>query len=336
MRRAAVVFLAAALSLAGCKSRQVRVVASGSSTVFPITEGMAEEFGKTGSDVKVTVGIAGTGGGFKKFCAGETDLSDASRPIRATEVELCAKNGVRYVEIPVAYDGIAVVVNPKNSWASDITVAELKKIWEPQAQGQLKRWSQVREGWPDRELHLFGPGVDSGTYDYFTEAIVGQEHSSRGDYTAAVDPNVLANGVANDELALGFFGMAYYDENKDKLKVLAVDDGKAENGTGPVLPSIGTVRGGTYQPLSRPIFIYASTKSLERPEVASFIDFYFEKAPSLVGQLGYVPLPTRAYELGKQRTDRRIVGSLFAEHGSQVGVSIEQLLEKANAAAAAH
>lgn len=191
------------------------ILIDGSSTVFPITEAMAEEFQKRHPGVKVTVGISGTGGGFKKFCRGETDISDASRPIKPSEVELCRQNGIDYIELPVAFDGLAVVVNPKNTWAACMTVRELKKIWEPEAQGRVTRWSQVRPGWPDEELHLYGPGTDSGTYDYFTEAIVGKEHSSRGDYMASEDDNVLVQGVASDRLALGFFGVAYYEQNRD-------------------------------------------------------------------------------------------------------------------------
>jgi phosphate transport system substrate-binding protein len=302
------------------------IKADGSSTVFPISEAMAEEFRKERPDTKVTVGISGTGGGFKKFCVGETDISNASRPIKPTEVELCAKNGVEYIELPVAYDGLAILVNPKNTWAKHVTVEELKKIWEPEAQGKIMRWSQVRTGWPDKEIHLFGAGVDSGTYDYFTEAIVHKEHSSRGDFTSSEDDNVLVQGVANDELALGFFGYAYYAENKDKLKVVPVDDGKPDNGKGPIAASDETVRDGTYQPLSRPIFLYVAKKSLDRPEVAAFVKFCLSSAAKLVPTVGYVALPDRAYELAQQRVDTRKLGSLFGGKGSQVGVSIEALL----------
>ncbi len=305
-----------------------RVAVDGSSTVFPITEAVAEEFGKPNPAVKVTVGISGTGGGFKKFCGGETDVSDASRPIKPTEVELCAKNGVEYVEVPIAYDGLAVVVNPKNTWAESMTVDELKRMWAPEAQGKVMKWSDVRPGWPDKELHLYGAGVDSGTYDYFTEAIVGKEHSSRGDFTSSEDDNVLVQGISTDELALGFFGYAYFAENKDKLKAVLVDDGKLENGAGPIGPSIETVRNNTYQPLSRPLFIYVAKKALDRPEVAAFVKFYLANAVALVGEVGYVPLPDRAYLLGGQRVDARKTGSLFAGGGSMVGVSIESLLEK--------
>jgi phosphate transport system substrate-binding protein len=302
----------------------------GSSTVFPISEAVAEEFQKKEA-AKVTVGISGTGGGFKKFCSGETDISDASRPIKPTEVELCAKNKIEYIELPIAYDGLAIVVNPKNTWATDITADELKKLWEPEAQGKVMKWNQVRQSWPDKEIHLFGAGVDSGTYDYFTEAIVKKEHSSRGDFTSSEDDNVLVQGVSRDELSLGFFGFAYYHENKDKLKVVPVNDGKPENGEGAIAPSVETVRNGTYQPLSRPIFIYVSKAALERREVSSFTSFYLDQAPKLVAQVSYIPLPENAYRLGAERVTSRRTGSLFGGKGSQVGVSIEQLLQKEQA-----
>ncbi|MBN1774543.1 MAG: PstS family phosphate ABC transporter substrate-binding protein [Deltaproteobacteria bacterium] len=326
---------AVATASPGCRKSSAAgmVRVDGSSTVFPITEAVAEEFGKVHPDVKVTVGISGTGGGFKKFCAGETDLSDASRPIKPTEVEACAKAGIEYVELPVAYDGIAIVVHPRNDWAQHITVEELGKLWAPEAQGQVLRWSDVRVGWPDREIHLFGPGVDSGTYDYFTEAVVGKEHSSRGDFTSSEDDNVLVQGIATDELALGFFGFAYYDENRDKLKLLPVDDGKPDNGDGPVAASLEAIRNGTYQPLSRPLFVYVAVKSLERPEVAQFVEYYLAEGVPLVAEVGYVPLPERAYPLALQRVRERRAGSMFAGKGSMVGVTIDTLLEREAAAA---
>ncbi len=304
-----------------------RVTADGSSTVFPITEAVAEEFQK-GRKTQVTVGISGTGGGFKKFCAGETDISDASRPIKPSEVELCAKHGTEYIELPIAYDGLAILVNPKNDWAASMTVAELKALWAPEAQGKITKWSQVREGWPDREIRLFGAGVDSGTYDYFTEAIVGKEHSSRGDFTSSEDDNVLVQGISTDPNALGFFGYAYYAENKDKLKVVPVDDGKPDNGAGPIAPSPQTVADGTYQPLARPIFIYVSIRALARPEVQAFVDYYLTHAPKLVAEVGYIALPERAYPLAKQRVANKKTGSMFGGKGSQVGVSIEDMLAR--------
>ena len=303
----------------------------GSSTVFPITEAVAEEFQKVNGGVRVTVGISGTGGGFEKFGRGEVAITGASRPIKPSEVDLCAKNGIEYIELPVAYDGLAVVVHPENTWADSMTVAELKQLWAPEAQGKIKLWSQVRAGWPDKEIHLFGAGVDSGTYDYFTAAIVGKEHSSRGDFTSSEDDNVLVQGIATDPLALGFFGYAYYVENKEKLKLVAIDDGDDNNGKGAFVPSYETVVNGTYQPLSRPIFIYVNKAALDRPEVVAFVRFYMDNAAALVPNVGYIPLPDRAYQLAQERVDKRIVGSLFYGKGSQVGVKIEDLLAQESA-----
>ncbi len=311
---------------AGKEALSGSILVDGSSTVFPITEAVAEEFQKVYKGVRVTVGISGTGGGFKKFGNGEIDVTGASRPIKPSEVELCQKNGIEYVELPVAYDGLAVMVNPKNTWVDSMTVAELKKLWEPEAQGKVTRWNHIRPNWPDKEIHLFGAGVDSGTYDYFTAAIVGKEHSSRGDFTSSEDDNVLVQGIATDELALGFFGFAYYEENSDKLKLVKIDDEDPTNGDGPIAPSMETVIAGTYQPLSRPIFIYVNKKALDRPEVAEFVKFYLSNAPKLVKEVGYIPLPDRAYELAQKRADARRTGSLFAGAGSQVGVKIEDLL----------
>ncbi|MBI3584489.1 MAG: PstS family phosphate ABC transporter substrate-binding protein [Nitrospinae bacterium] len=301
----------------------------GSSTVYPITEAVAEEFQKIeNGNTRTTVGISGTGGGFKKFCAGETDVSDASRPIKPTEVELCKKNGVEYIELPVAYDGLAVIINPKNNWVDYMTVKELKKLWEPEAQGKITKWNQIRYNWPNKEIHLFGAGVDSGTYDYFTEAVVGKEHSSRGDFTSSEDDNVLVQGISNDNFALGFFGMAYYEHNKDKLKIVPVDDENDANGKGPIIPEYENVVKGTYQPLSRPLFIYVSKKSADKQEVKRFIDFYMKSAAELSKEVGYISLPNTAYELVLKRFEKRVIGSVFGGHGSQVGVKIEELLKK--------
>jgi len=301
----------------------------GSSTVYPITEAVAEEFQKSEKgSTRITVGISGTGGGFKKFCNGETDVSNASRPIKPTEVELCKKNGVEYIELPVAYDGLAVIINPKNSWVDYITVKELKKLWEPEAQGKIKKWNQIRSNWPNKEIHLFGAGVDSGTYDYFTEAVVGKEHSSRGDFTSSEDDNVLVQGISSDNFALGFFGMAYYEHNKDKLKIVPVDDENDANGKGPIIPEYENVVKGIYQPLSRPLFIYVSKKSADKQEVKRFIDFYMKGAAELSKEVGYISLPNTAYELVLKRFENRKVGSIFGGHGSQVGVKIEELLKK--------
>ncbi|MFQ5679764.1 MAG: PstS family phosphate ABC transporter substrate-binding protein [Gemmatimonadota bacterium] len=264
------------------------VAIDGSSTVYPITEAVAEELQRANAAVRVTVGISGTGGGFKKFCAGETDVSDASRPIRAPEREACAANGIEPLEIPVAWDGLTVVANGSNDWAECLTVDELKRIWQPGS--TIRHWSEVRPEWPDREIELYGPDTDSGTFDYFTEAIVGEEDASRSDYTASADDNVLVIGVEGDEGALGYFGYAYYEENRDRLKAVAVDDG-----SGCVAPSRETVQSGAYRPLSRPLFLYVSREALERPEVRAFVEFYLQNAAELVPQVGYVPLATERY-----------------------------------------
>jgi phosphate transport system substrate-binding protein len=299
----------------------------GSSTVYPISEAVAEDY-KASSGVDITVGISGTGGGFQKFCRDEIDIADASRPIRPTETEACAKAGVEYVELPIAYDGIAIVVNPKNVWAPSMTVAELKTLWEPAAQGKIMRWSQVRPGWPDREVHLFGAGTDSGTFDYFTEAIVGKEDASRGDYTSSEDDNVLVQGVSSDENALGYFGYAYYEENKDKLKLVAIDDRDDANGKGPVLPSPDTVKEGTYRPLSRPIFIYPKLKTLDRSEVRGFIDFYLTKGIPLVREVGYIPLTDKEYEMVRARLNGKKTGSMYTGTDSHSQLTLEQRLSQ--------
>jgi phosphate transport system substrate-binding protein len=292
------------------------ITADGSSTVFPITEAFAEEFQKVNSGLRVTVGRSGTGGGFEKFCRGETDISNASRPISATEVDACAKAGIEYIELPVGYDGLAVLVHPKNTWVDQLTVAELKKIWEPAAQGKILRWNQVRPAWPDKEIRLFGPGVDSGTFDYFTQVINGKEKASRGDYTSSEDDNVLVQGISGDENALGYFGYSYYEENTDKLKLVPIDDGKDDNGKGPILPSPETVSGGTYRPLSRPVFIYFKTKSLGRAEVQKFADFTATNTGKLVREVGYVPLTDAEYGLVRQRLQSKKSGTMY--HGSSL------------------
>jgi phosphate transport system substrate-binding protein len=296
--------------------------------VYPISEAIAEEFQGKHRNVRVTVGVSGTGGGFQKFCRGETDISNASRPIRPTEIDACQKAGIEFIELPIAYDGLAVVVNPKNTWADAMTVEELKKLWAPEAQGKIMRWNQVRASWPNREVHLYGAGVDSGTYDYFTEAIVGKEGASRGDFTSSEDDNVLVQGIANDELALGFMGIAYVEQNKGRLKLVPVDDGKADNGAGPVVASVETVRNGTYQPLSRPLFIYVSTKAAERPEVQTFVESYFGSGKALVADVGYVQLTDPIYDLAQKHFTARRTGTAFGQGGSQVGVALEDLLAR--------
>ncbi len=300
------------------------ILVDGSSTVGPITMAVAEEFQKLYPEVRVPVGISGTGGGFKKFCPGETDINDASRPIKSSEMEACQKNGVEFIELPVAFDGIAVVVNPQNDFVDCLTVEELKKMWEPAAEGVITNWSQVRPGFPDRPLTLYGPGADSGTFEYFTEAIVGKALSSRGDFLPSEDDNVLVQGVAGDPGALGYFGLAYYEENKDKLKLVAID-----NGQGCVLPSFETVAGGTYQPLSRPLFIYLNRARADaKDEIDLFVQFYLQNAKNLVPDVGYIPLTDEIYDLALQRYQKRVVGSIFEGGGPQIGVSLSDLLKK--------
>ncbi|MEN9244683.1 MAG: PstS family phosphate ABC transporter substrate-binding protein, partial [Gloeomargarita sp. DG02_5_bins_242] len=268
------------------------VKVDGSSTVFPVTEAVAEEFQKSKKgQIQVTVGVSGTGGGFKKFCNGETDISNASRPILKKEMEACRSKNISYVELPVAFDALTVVVNPRNNWVKQMTVPELKMIWEPAAQGKIKNWNQVNPSWPNRPLKLFGAGTDSGTFDYFTEAIVGKAKSSRGDYTASEDDNVLVQGVATDQNALGFFGFAYYEENTKRLRAVPIVNAQGKA----VMPSRKSVEDGSYNPLSRPIFIYVNAESLKKPEVREFAEFYQRQASKLVPPTGYVPLPSRAY-----------------------------------------
>lgn len=299
------------------------VQVDGSSTVYPITEAVAEEFQKVYRDIKVTVGISGTGGGFKRFVRGETDINDASRPIKASEMEACQQNGIAFIELPIAFDAIAVVVNPENTWVDYLTLEELRKIWEPEAQGKALRWSDIRPEWPKVTITLFGPGVDSGTFEYFTEAVTGEAGKSRGDYVASEDDNVLVQGVSRDKYALGYFGLAYYLENSDILKAVPIDSGK-----GPISPTPENVENGAYTPLSRPLFLYVNAKSAEREEVEKFIAFYLENAATLVREVGYVPLPQKAYELVLKRFTKRVSGSVFGGHGATVGVSLEEILQK--------
>jgi phosphate transport system substrate-binding protein len=296
----------------------------GSSTVYPITEAVAEEFQKSKKNaIKVTVGISGTGGGFKKFCRGETDISDASRPILEKEMADCKAAGIEYFELPVAFDAITVVINPKNSFIKRLTIAEMKKMWEPSAQGKVLRWNQVNPAWPDQPMKLFGPGADSGTFDYFTEAVVGKAKSSRGDFTASEDDNVLVQGVARDSNALGYFGFAYYVENKDKLKAVPIVNDKGQA----VAPSFDAVVKGTYQPLSRPIFIYVNAKSLAKPEVKEFVEFYMTQGAKLAQEVKYVPLPASAYKTAWDHVLKNKKGTVFGGT-AEVGITIEELLRR--------
>ena len=298
----------------------------GSSTVFPVSEAVAEDFQKANrGKIRVTVGISGTGGGFKKFCRGETDVQGASRPILKKEMQVCEQAGIRYIELPVAYDALTVVVNPKNSFIKSMTVDDLKKMWEPSAQGKIKSWNQVNAAWPDKPLKLFGAGADSGTFDYFTEAIVGKAKSSRGDFTASEDDNVLVQGVASDFNAIGYFGYAYYEENQDKLRAVPII---AKAGSPAVLPSPETVKNGTYQPLSRPIFIYVNADSAKnKPEVKAFIDYYLTNAPALVQEVKYVPLPANEYAAVEKHWKAMKTGTGFGGV-PEVGVKVEELLQR--------
>ncbi|MBI4308595.1 MAG: PstS family phosphate ABC transporter substrate-binding protein [Chloroflexi bacterium] len=298
------------------------IVIDGSSTVFPITEAAAEEFGKLASGkVRVTVGVSGTGGGFKKFCDGETDIQDASRPIKESEAEACKQKSIEYVEVPVAIDGLTVLVNPQNTFVGCMTVQELKKLWAPEAQGKITRWNQVRPDWPNEPVRLYGPGVDSGTFDYFTEAIVGKAQASRGDFTASEDDNVLVQGISGDKNALGYFGYAYYVENKGKLKALAID-----GGNGCVAPTEETINNGVYAPLSRPIFIYVRKEAAGRPEVKEFVRYYLsDQGQKLVSQVGYIPFPAKVYELGLARFEKGALGTIFGGRTPQKG-PVQQVL----------
>jgi len=301
------------------------IMIDGSSTVFPISEAVAEAF-RAQSPARVTIGVSGTGGGFKKFCSGETAITGASRPVKPVEISACARGGVEYIELPIAYDGIAVVVHPSNDWAASMTVSELGELWRPESQRRVERWSQLRSGWPDTEIHLFGPGVDSGTYDYFTLAVVGTEHASRGDFTSSEDDNVLVQGVSRDPVALGFFGYAYYASNRDRLRLVGIDDQRDDNGKGAVLPGDETVQNGTYSPLSRPVFLYVNKAAAARPEVDAFVRFYLGQARRLVREVGYIALPEAVYRLAARRFATRLVGSIFGGSGSRVGVTVESLL----------
>jgi phosphate transport system substrate-binding protein len=301
----------------------------GSSTVFPITEAMAEEFqtSKKGA-VRVTVGISGTGGGFKKFCRGETDVQNASRPIQTSELEICRAAGIKFFELPIAYDATAVVVSVKNTFLKSITVEELKKMWAPEAQGKIMKWSDVNPAWPKDAFKLYGAGSDSGTFDYFTEAIVGKSKSSRGDYTASEDDNTLVTGVANDKNALGYVPLAYYEENKGKLKVLGIIGGaKAPKKNEAVLPSRETVETGAYFPLSRPIFIYVNEASMKKAEVKEFVAFYLKNSATIVPQVKYVALPAKAYTIGQEHVNKNKLGTVFGGH-SEIGMKIEDLMKK--------
>lgn len=315
--------------IASCakKKDDSSIKVDGSSTVFPISEAVAEEFEHEHKDVNVTANASGTGAGFKKFIRNEIDVTGASRPIKASEDKDCAAHNIQYVEIPIAYDGLAVVVSKENTWVDFLTCEELKKIWEPAAKGKITHWDHVRAGWPHEKINLYGAGTESGTFDYFTEAIVGEARSCRTDYTASEDDNGLVSGVAGDKYSLGYFGYAYFYENQDKLKLIPIDDKNDENGKGPILASNETIVNGTYQPLSRPLLIYINKKSFEKPEVANFVHYYIDNASTLVPETGYIALSSKAYTLVKARVTSGTTGSLFLTLKTTVGVKLEEVLK---------
>jgi phosphate transport system substrate-binding protein len=316
--------LAAGLAAPQPAHAQSVIKIDGSSTVFPIAEAVAEEFqiSKRGK-VRVTVGIAGTGGGFKRFCRGEIDISNASRPILKEEMEACKAAGIKYIELPVAFDALTVVVNPQNDWVESLTPADLKKMWEPAAQGRVTQWNHVRPEWPAQPLMLFGPGADSGTFDYFTEAVTGKAKASRGDYTASEDDNVLVTGVEKNKNALGYFGFAYYVAHKDKMRAVPIVNGRGKA----VSPSVEAVNDGSYEPLSRPLFIYVRDTAAARADVKEFIQFYLTEGPDLAREVGYVPLPDEAYKVALKHFNQRKLGTVFGGV-PEVGVTIDELLAR--------
>jgi phosphate transport system substrate-binding protein len=305
---------------------QTKTIAiDGSSTVFPVAEALAEEFQKAKKgQIRVTVGISGTGGGFKKFCRGETDISNGSRPILKEEIEACKGAGIEFYELPIAFDALTVAVSPKNTFLECITVADLKKIWEPGAQGKVAQWSDVNPKWPNQKITLYGAGADSGTFDYFTEAVVGKAKASRGDYTASEDDNVLVQGIEHDANSLGYIPFAYYAPHANKMKALGIDWGK---GQGCVKPSLEAVLAGTYNPLSRPLFIYVSKKAAEKPEVKEFVEFTMKNAVPLIKEVKYLPLPDRAYEGGMKKFRDGKTGSVFGGV-PEVGISIDEVVSR--------
>lgn len=298
------------------KSLKGSIRIDGSSTVYPITEAVAEEFREVAPKVRVTVGLSGTGGGFKRFTVGEIDISDASRPIKKTEIESADKGKIEFIELPIAFDGLTIVVHPKNTWAKSMTVDELRKIYL--ASSAAKSWKEVNPAWPDRPVKVYSPGTDSGTFDYFKEVIAGKEGKIRPDMSVSEDDNTLVTGVAGDENAIGFFGVAYYAENKGKLHAVAIDGGK-----GPVEPNHDTIENGSYAPFSRPLFIYVSKAAAARPEVKAFVDFYLDKAPEVVEEVGYVKLPSSVYEKSRRNFAALRTGTQFSdEKGNAVAGAV--------------
>lgn len=319
------ILLITLMGVASIVNAQPVIKIDGSSTGYPITKAVADKFQSAKKNaIQVTVDISGSGGGFRQFCRGEIDIVNASRPILKSEMKDCKHSRVQYVEIPVAFDALTVAVHPENYWSTALTVAELKKIWEPAAQGKITHWNQINPAWPDAAIKLFGADANSGTYDYFTEAIVGKAKSSRSDFTESADDNELVDGVTGNKNSLGFFGFAYYIENQNKITAVAIDNGK---GNGAVLPSVETVENGSYQPLSRPIFIYVSVKAAEKPEVKAFIEFYMKHALLLVKEAKFFPLPPRAYATMLEHFNKRRAGSVF-NGVPAVGLTIDELIRR--------
>lgn len=322
--------LGAAILLSSCNPGQTKTVTpikiDGSSTVYPITEKIVQQYNNLSpSDVEVSANFSGTGGGFEKFCAGETDINNASRPILTAEIELCKKNNISYIESPIAFDALTLVVNPKNTWANDITVEELKKIWEPTAEGKIKTWNQVRSSWPNQPLNLYGPGQDSGTYDYFTAAIVGKQGDSRTDYQASEDDEVIKQRIANDPNGLAYFGYAYYKQNQTDLKALAVDNQK---GSGPIMPSQNSTEVEKYRPLSRPLFIYVNAVAAQNnPKLTDFLDFYMQKASKVSDEVGYIPFELDDYTKLYRNFHKTKVGTVF-EGKAEYDLTLDEVLTK--------
>jgi phosphate transport system substrate-binding protein len=334
MTRPGGICIAIAVAAAGCGDKRydekkpppARITVDGSSTVLPITQHVAGSYAARSSTIIDAVG-SGTGAGFKKLCIGKVAIVGASRPITPVEVKACGQAGIQYIEMPVAFDGIAVVVHPENTWATSLTVAELKKLWEPAAQGAVRRWSDLRAGWPDAPIALFGPGAESGTFDYFTRAIVGEEKASRGDFQASEDDDVLVAGVAADRHALGYFGFAYYQKNKDRLHLVAIDDGNPGNGDGAILPSTDTIAAGTYQPLSRPLFLYVSATAAGHRQTENFVEYYLDHAAEAATAVGTVALPNQLITISRRRFRQRQPGSAFASGGIEIGLTLPELLQ---------
>jgi len=303
------------------------IVIDGSSTVFPLTEAVTGAFKHSHRNATVQLTFSGTRTGFERFCADRSDIQNASRPITVDEQALCASNKVAFVELPVGLDGITVIVHPHNTWATTMTVDELRSLWRPEAERSVTRWRQIRTEWPDREIHLMGPGTESGTFDYFTDAIVGRVDASRKDYAASGDDEQIVASVAGDELALGYVGFAYFERHRDRVRAVAIDDLKDDVGQGPIEPTLSNIGRGRYRPLSRPLFIYVNTARLARPEVQAFVTFYMRQAGSLAANAATIPLTARAYELGLQRFEKGVTGTMYKAPDS-ANLGVEYLLNQ--------